>query len=214
MIAVIGVCVVMPKAKETGAPSKSNPSSRSLAVAGLVLAIILSLAFLGYSLLNNHSTPITQNLLITNTTNVYTTQTETTTTLQTSAITVTGTTVTGFGNGYYPGCMSYGCPEQNPAYYNNFNTCRATGYNNQAQCYGYIEGSSDGCVILAAPFIDPYNSSPYVVYQYYTLHNLPTPYPSTGTWVTVTGQLYQGYTTGPNGAACPVNNINVTSITQ
>lgn len=205
----------MPKAKEASAPSESNRSSyRPLAIVGLALVIILSLAFLGYTVLNNHTTLVTQNLMITNTTNLYTTQTQTVTTALTAATTVTRTTFTGFGYGYYPGCMSYGCPEQNPAYYSNFNTCRGSGSNSEAQCYGYIEGSSDGCMILAAPFIDPYNSSPYVVYQYYTLHNLPSPYPSAGTWVTVTGQLYQGYTTSPSGAACPSNNINVTSITQ
>jgi hypothetical protein len=206
----------MPKTKEASEPSKPGPGSRpSLAVIGLALAVILSLAFLGYAVFANYSnSPVTERLLITNTSNTYTTQTQTVTAAQTAAVTLTQTTFNGFGNGYFP-CMSYGCPEQNSAYYNNFNTCRASGSNNnQAQCYGYIEGSSDGCTILAAPFIDPYNSSPFVVYQYYTLHNPPSPLPSTGAWVTVTGQLYQGYTTGSNGAACPVNNINVTSITQ
>ena len=207
----------MPKAKEASTPSETKRTSHhSLAVVGLILAMILSFGFLGYALLNNHATSITQNLLITNTTNFYTTQTQTVTNALAVATTVTSTAFTGFGNGYSPACIGYGCPEQqNPAYYNNFNTCRGYGSNTQAQCYGYIEGSSDGCTILAAPFIDPYNSSPYVVYQYYTLHNSPSPYPSVGTWVTVTGQLYQGYTSSSSsGAACPINNINVSSITQ
>lgn len=206
--------MILSKAKEASAPSASNRGQRSLAAVGLILAVILSLAFLGYSALNTHSTSITQNVFVTNTSNLFATQMQTVTAAQTVATTVTRTTFSGFGYGYYQACMSYGCPEQNPAYYNNFNTCRASGSNSEAQCYGYLEGSSDGCIILAAPFIDPYNSSPYVVYQYYTLHNLQSPYPGMGAWVTVTGQLYQGYTAGPNGAACPINNINVTSITQ
>jgi hypothetical protein len=202
------------KAKEANAPGASSRGQRSLATVGLILALILSIAFFGYSALSNHSTSITQNAFVTNTSNFFVTQTQTITAAQTAATTVTQTTFSGFGYGYYQACMSYGCPEQNPAYYNNFNTCRVSVSVGEAQCYGYLEGSSDGCMILAAPFIDPHNSSPFIVYQYYTLHNLQSPYPSAGAWVTVTGQLYQGYTMGPNGASCPVNNINVSSITQ
>ena len=210
--------LVMSRAKDAGLPSKPSRSRLpSLTVVGLVLVMILSLAFVGYSVLNNHTVAITQNLLLTNTTNLYSTQTQTVTSVGavTSVTTVTRTSFTGFGYGNYPACMIYGCPDQNPAIYNNYNTCRSSGSNNQAKCYGYLEGASGGCVVLAVPIIDPYNSSPYTVYQYYTLHNLPSSYPPSGAWVTVTGQLNQGYTTSPTGAACPSNNvINVTSITQ
>jgi uncharacterized membrane protein YcgQ (UPF0703/DUF1980 family) len=47
--------------------------------------------------------------------------------------------------------------------------------------------------------------------QYYTLHGQSS-YPTNGTWVTVKGQMYQGYNTSPTGAACPGNYINVSSI--
>ena len=207
----------MSRAKDAGLPSKPSRSRlRSLTVVGLVLVMILSLAFVGYSVLSNHTVAITQNLLLANTTNLYSTQTQTVTSVGavTSVTTVTRTSFTGFGYGNYPACMIYGCPDQNPAIYNNYNTCRSSGSNNQAKCYGYLEGASGGCVLLAVPIIDPYNSSPYTVYQYYTLHNLPSSYPPSGAWVTVTGQLNQGNNFSSTGASCPGNYINVTSISQ
>jgi len=209
--------LVMPKAKDAGRPNEPSSSLRSLVIAGLVLAMILSLAFAGYNVLNNHTGAVTQNLLLTNTTNIYTTQTQTVTSIGgvTTVTTMTRTSFTGFGYGNYAVCMINGCPDQNPAVNSNYNTCQSSGPNSEAKCYGYLEEASGGCVVLAVPLIDPYNSSPYIVYQYYTLHNLPSSYPPNGAWVTVTGQLYQGYTTSPTGAACPNNNvINVTSITQ
>jgi len=208
----------MPKARDAG---QSIEASRgrlgSLAVVGMVLVIILSVVFAGYNVLNNRMAPVTQNLLVTNTTNLYTTQTQTVMSIGaiTTVTTMTRTSFTGFGYGNYAVCMINGCPDQNPAVNSNYNTCQSSGPNSEAKCYGYLEEGSGGCVVLAVPLIDPYNSSPYIVYQYYTLHNLPSSYLPSGAWVTVTGQLYQGYTTSATSAACPNNNvINVTSITQ
>jgi len=91
---------------------------------------------------------------------------------------------------------------------NYFTTC-LPGPGNWIQCSGRLLQSPRGCIILG--FIA--SSGDTNATQYYTLHNLPSTYPSLGSWVTVTGQLYQGYNYSPIGAPCPGNYINVTSIT-
>jgi len=87
---------------------------------------------------------------------------------------------------------------------------QSVGNNNTVQCSGYLYQDTSGCVELAVTVSSYYGL---LSYQYYTLHNLPSSY-TIGAWATVTGQLHQGYNYAPNGAACPGNYINVTSISQ
>ena len=80
------------------------------------------------------------------------------------------------------------------------------------QCYGYIYQAPNGCVELeVAAANSPYYGG--TALQYYTLHNLSST-PSSGTWVRVQGQMFQGYNTSPTGAGCPGNYINVSSVTR
>ena len=108
------------------------------------------------------------------------------------------------GNYYQiDGCSLYGC---------SYNSCQlAASDNGTTQCAGFLFEDPNGCVGIVIPVYSP---SGLLSYQYYTLHNLPSTYPPIGSWVSVTGQLYQGYNVGPNGEACPGNYINVTSITE
>ena len=82
---------------------------------------------------------------------------------------------------------------------------------NLIQCSGNLLQNGNGCVVLG--FLVS-SSIRMTATQYYTLQNLPSSYPPVGSWVIVTGQLYQGPNSSPSGAACPGNYINVTSITQ
>jgi len=96
-----------------------------------------------------------------------------------------------------------------------YTTCQQ-GPGNWVQCSGNLLQSPTGCVILGFHVGNWVNDPTNIVTtatQYYTLHNLPSSYPPVGSWVTVTGQLYQGINFSPSGAACPGNYINVTSIT-
>jgi len=104
----------------------------------------------------------------------------------------------------YGGCYQYNCNY-------NSNSCQLSGYDNTTQCAGYLYQDPVGCVEVVIPVYSPVG---FLSYQYYTLHNLPASYPPIGAWVIVTGQLSQGYNVAPNGAACPGNYINVTSISQ
>jgi hypothetical protein len=97
---------------------------------------------------------------------------------------------------------------------NSYVTC-FPGEGNIVQCSGDLYQDPNGCVLLVVPALTWVNDPGNVVtagLQYYTLHDLPKSYPPLGVWVTVTGQLYRGYNTAPNGEACPGNYINVTSI--
>lgn len=96
------------------------------------------------------------------------------------------------------------------AYFNGnyFTTC-LPGPGNWIQCSGNLLQSFTGCILIGLIASSGYTSAT----QYYTLHNLPSTYPSLGSWVTVTGRLYQGLNYSPIGAPCPGNYINVTSIT-
>jgi hypothetical protein len=106
---------------------------------------------------------------------------------------------------YYNSCQGY-------CYSNDcdFNVCQAVG-SSSTQCSGYLYQDKNGCVELVIPIGSPVAQPSY---QYYTLQDLPSSYPPFGSWVTVTGQVYRGSNTGPNGAACPGNYIVVTSISQ
>ena len=143
----------------------------------------------------------------------------------------------GVSSGYYQYCSPYGCmyppgPGYNtynpysppnpwtPGYYNgayygywngNFYPPCQTGSNNTVTCSGYIFQAQNGCTVLVIPIANAYYSESYA-YQYYTLHNLPSNAPSNGSWVSVSGQLYQGANTSSSGASCPGNYINVTSV--
>jgi len=112
----------------------------------------------------------------------------------------------------------YGTCYQNPyclypGYYNGnyYTTCQPTGNGNTVQCSGYLYQPLTGCVELAVPVNNGYwFESP--VFQYYTLRNLPSSYASGWRWITVTGQLYQGYNTASTGVSCPGNYINVSAL--
>jgi len=139
---------------------------------------------------------------------------------------------------YYQYCSPYGCmyapgssyntynPYQPPnpwypgyyqgAYYGYYNgnfvqPCNPQGLNNTVTCSGYIFQAQNGCTVMVIPVANPYYAESNT-YQYYTLHNLPSNTPTNGSWATVTGQLYNGSNTASNGAACPGNYINVSSV--
>lgn len=200
---------------QQGSSGKSIPSSISV---GLILITIISLSLVGYTALNPHVTTLTQQQFVTNTQTQMVTsvssQTVTSIGTVTSVTTTTSTTTAGYGYGYYQNCGYYGCSNPSPGYYfngNYYTTCQSTGTNNMVQCSGYLYQPGNGCVELAVPVDNAYWAETRI-YQYYTLHNLPSSYDLSWSWVTVTGQLYQGYNFAPNGAACPGNYINVTSV--
>jgi hypothetical protein len=170
------------------------------------------------------------------------TQTVTSVNQVTQAVTVANTqaaTGNGVGTGYNQYCSPYGCmyspgpayntynPAQppnpwSPGYYNgayygydyygNFvPPCQPTGSNNTVSCYGYIFTAQNGCNVLVIPMANAYYSESFT-YQYYTLHNLPANTPSNGSWIKVSGQMFQGSNTSSSGASCPGNYINVSSI--
>jgi hypothetical protein len=209
------------------AGSSGKRSVRSVALVGLAIVAVLSLAFAGYTSLNPHIVTVTQQQMLTATQNLYSVQTQTVMTANTvtSVTTVTNMQQSGYGygNGNYQYCnYYYGC-YQSPGYYYNYpgyygsygyNPCQYTGSSSSVTCYGYFYQASNGCTLLVVPT----TSNPYPsyatgnVYEYYTLHNLPSNTPQIGSWVTVNGQLYQGYNTASNGASCPNNYIIVNSI--
>jgi len=169
-------------------------------------------------------------------------QTVTSVSQVTLATTTTNVAATGNGagvsSGYYQYCSPYGCmyspgPSYNtynpynppnpwyPGYYNGayygyyngnfFPPCQSNAPSNSVTCSGYIFQAQNGCTVLVIPVANPYVAES-SVFQYYTLHNVPSNAPSNGSWVNVSGQLYQGANTSSNGASCPGNYINVTSI--
>ena len=90
------------------------------------------------------------------------------------------------------------------------------GPGNWIQCSGNLLQSPGGCMILGFHVGNWVNDPTNIVTtatQYYALHNLPGSYPPVGSWVIVSGQLYNGVNFSSTGAACPGNYINVTSIT-
>lgn len=127
-----------------------------------------------------------------------------------------------YGNGYnYQNGYTYqyrNCYQSSycnyPGSYNGnyYTTCQSTGSSNTVQCSGYLYTPANGCVELAIPIENGYWFESRV-YQYYTLQNLPSSYTPAWRWVTVTGQLSQGYNLAPTGALCPGNYIIVNSIT-
>ena len=214
---------------ESSSPNQMGGSGksglRSAGIIGLVLVALLSLGFAGYLVLNPHTVIVTQQQLLTNTQRLYSTQTQTVTVASTttSSATVTMAQPVGYGYWGYQGCSSYyGC-YQYPGYYyvypgyyygyHGYLPCQSTSSKN-VTCSGYFYQANNGCTLLAIPTSNnPYPSyATTLVYEYYALHNLPSNVPASGTWITVNGQLYQGYNTAPNGASCPTNYIVVTTI--
>ena len=119
-------------------------------------------------------------------------------------------------------CGSNGCTFASPAYTTQqqcgFNGCPystcLTGQGNSVQCAGYLQ-NNNGCVELVIPVTNyAIGAGETSATWYYTMQNLPASYPPVGSWVTVNGQLNVGRNTGSNGAACPGNYINVSSLTQ
>ena len=215
---------------QTNPPAQSGKPKRSgltsVAIGGLVLVALLSLAFAGYTALNPHTVTVTQQQMLTNTQSLYFVQTQAVTSVSTdtSFITLTSAAPNGYGYGNYQGCYYYGC-YQGPGYYysypgyygygNYYSPCQSTGSSGSVTCSGYLYQAQNGCTLLAISTTNnPYPSyATTYVYEYYSLHNLPSNTPASGTWVTVSGQMYQGYNTSPNGNSCPNNYINVNSIT-
>ena len=134
----------------------------------------------------------------------------------------------GYSNGAMPLATSVQTGQVNPSvYYGNFENCNYTNScaqiaqvynachsptgNDTVKCVGYLYQNSNSCIELVIPIYAPYGAE---AYQYFTLQKLPSSYPAIGTWVTVTGQLYQGPNASPTGAGCPGNYINVASISN
>lgn len=194
---------------------------RSILVGLLVLVAVVSVAFIGYSGLNPHVVTVTQQQLLTNTQSLFSTQTVTSLSMVTSFQTVTSATTAGFGNVYtgpgygynpnYPNCSYYGCYYTPPAYASISDLCKTTGQNSTVQCSGYLHEASSACTELAIPYYNP-DILESTAYLYLTLYNLPSNHPASGAWVTVTGELNQGYSPGSYGVLCTSNYINVATI--
>ena len=233
--------MTQPNPPDQTANSGKGKKSRwgTAAVIGLALVVILSLGFAGYSAMS-HAVTVTQQQMVTNTQSVYSVQTLTVTTANTvtSLTTLTGVAPAGYGNPYgnYQYCGYYGCYQQ-PGYYYNYPgvynwyyngyyngyyrgyyvqspACQPAGNYGNVTCSGYLYQAQNGCTLLAVST----TSNPYPSYatgdviEYYTLQHLPSSLPQAGSWITVNGQLYQGYNTAPNGASCPNNYIIVNTI--
>lgn len=191
-------------------PARSKlPTALSI---GLIIITVLSLAFAGYTLANPHSTAVTQQQFLTNTQSFYETRTLTSLSTVTNVVTTTSIASSNrYGYNLYQNCGYYGCYYSGPPGYSFNPPCQPSGNGNSYQCSGWLYRDGNGCVDLIIPVTDRFMEQ---VHEYYALHNLPSSYPPYGSWVTVTGQVYQAYNTGPNGASCPNNYINVVSITQ
>jgi len=210
----------MSQGEEPNSNTQAPPKSRGgtlLVVIGLILIALLSFGFVAYASLNPRMMTTTQEQFLTNTQSEYITQTVTSVNTVTSIGTVTTTAgnsytvVTGagyIGSGYY-NCGTYGCNPPSLGAYGNL--CQSTGANSTVNCSGYLAEPTNGCVELAIPYTNP-DLLESTAYQFYTLRNVTSTLPPGGSWITVTGQLGQGYTGGMNGAACPGNYINVSSI--
>ena len=111
-----------------------------------------------------------------------------------------------YANCYY----NSNCGFNSPGNYNQLQ-CPSLTMNNTVQCVGVLYQNANSCVILVIPVYSPIGL---VSNQYYTLQQLPSSYPSIGTWVSVSGQLNRGSNLSSTGAACPGNYINVASITN
>jgi hypothetical protein len=186
---------------------------------GIALVVItaLSLAVAGYSALTPHVANVTQQQFITNTQSFVNKQTATIAgTMTMTAVVTTTNNAANLPPGYYQYCAEYNCnPYPAPPGYYSFGCASqgpysSPGLSSTVQCTGWLYKDPNGCVDLMVPVDDGYTNQ---IQQYYSLQNLPSSYPSIGSWVTVKGQLYQnGQMMGPSGGACPASYITVTSI--
>jgi len=198
------------------------------AIIALALVALLSLGFAAYTASNLHAATVTEQVMVTNTESFYTVQTETMTTANTvTSVTTATNQPSGYGYGNYQYCGYYGCSQSAgyyyPGYYSGYYNgywgyvppCQLAGSNGGVTCSGYLYQAQNGCdLLVVSTTSNPYPSyATGLVNEYYTLHNLPSNAPQLGSWVTVTGQLYQGYNTAPNGASCPNNYLIVSTIT-
>ena len=186
-------------------------SKFTLGILGVGLLAVLSLGFAGYSATNLHTMTVTGQQYVTNT------QMETTTVTAVSVVyspatqtqTVSSSATQPSGAAYQLNCgsgsSSYGC---NWPY--TYDACQGTGQGNNVACDGYLLQGPNGCVELAVPT----DTVEQPAYDHYALQNLPSSYPSIGSWVVVKGAL--SLSASPNSAsnssACPANSISVTSI--
>jgi hypothetical protein len=185
----------------------------NLGMIGIALVVIISLGVAGYTTLTPHSATVTEQQYFTNTQNFYTTQTQTLTSTNTvtSSIATNAAVNPNSGPAHYQTCGYYGCY---PAQGYTYTPCTSIGTGNTVTCYGYLIQNGNGCVQLSVPNTDPQYLNSEMWYVHYTLQNLPSSYPSIGSWVHVTGQLNITNTSmGANSASCSPNTINVTSIT-
>lgn len=189
--------------------NKSN-----LGMIGIALVAILSLGVAGYTTLTPHSATVTEQQQLTNTENFYTTQTQTLTSISTvtsSVATNAAINLNGGGPAYYQTCGYYGCY---PAQGYTYTPCSSTGTSNTVTCYGYLIQNGKGCVQVSVPTTDPDYWRSGIWWVHYKLQNLPSSYPSIGSWVNVTGQLNISNTSmSANSASCSPNTITVTSVT-
>ena len=189
-------------------------------IAALVVVAILGLGFVAYASMNPRSVTVTQVQYLTNTQNQFATFTAVTTVTVSSAFTQTATAYTVTPNavttvgypypaqGYFPGpnCGNYGCSPPSLGAFGSL--CQGAGQT--VSCSGYLSEPTDGCTELAIPYTNP-DLLESTAYQFYTLRDT-SPLPPAGSWITVTGQLGQGYAQGTNGGACPANYINVSTM--
>ena len=185
----------------------------------MIIIAMLSLGFVAYASLNPHTITISQQQFLTNTKNQYLTQTVTNVNTVTTVATVTQSTAgistytvntapAYIGSGSY-NCGYYGCTPPSLGAFGN--VCQSARANGTVTCSGILSEPGDGCIQLAIPYTNP-DLLESTAYQFYTLRNAPSNLPSPGTWITVSGQLGQGYTPATNGGACPGNYINVSSV--
>ena len=103
-------------------------------------------------------------------------------------------------------------------YFNgNYYTTCLPGPGDLIQCSGNLLQAPNGCMVLGFPVGNWVNDPASIITtatQYYALQNLPSSIPPIGSWVIVTGNLYQGPNHSSTGASCPGNYINVISIIQ
>ncbi len=208
----------MSKASGTQAGGKAGGKKILWLVSIVLVVVALGAGLFSYVGVTPHTVTLTSTTYATNTSIITSTSTVASVSTNTFTNVITTTAAAPVGNMY----AQQNCPPSNcqqPCYYNNcqgycysndcdFNVCQSIG-NNTTQCSGYLYQDKNGCVELVIPIGSPVAQPSY---QFYTLQDLPSSHPAFGSWVTVTGQVYRGSNTGPNGAACPGNYIVVTSI--
>jgi len=192
-----------------------NMNKTTLTIVGAAIVAILSLGYVGYAISTPRSATVTQQQFFTNTQDVYTTQTQTVTNTNTvtsvAAATNAAINLNSGAPGYYQSCGYYGCY---PAQGYTYTPCQVYGPTSTVTCYGYLIQNGNGCVQLSVPTTDADYWRSGVWWVHYALKNLPSSYPSIGTWVDVTGQLniVNNNIVNANAAACSLNTISVTSI--